>query len=102
MQKYELTEQTETDLISIWNYTANNWGKIQANNYFAKIENCFDKIVNNKIISKTPLARYKTLKSVKCEHHYIFFLQNNKTTIIAILHEKMDFIRRLENCLITT
>ena len=96
MHKYELTEQAEADIISIWRYTAKNWGKTQADNYFKKIENCFDKIANDKIVGKTPLAAYKKLKSVKCENHYIFFLKENKTIIIAILHEKMDFINRLE------
>ena len=32
----------------------------------------------------------------RCEHHRIFFHEGLEIVIIAILHERMDLIRRLE------
>ena len=97
MQNYQLTEQAELDILGIWRYTAKNWGRKQADYYFNQIENCFKKIAQDQVISKQPIEKYTKLKSVKCEHHYIFFITGKKPTIIAILNEKMDFISRLEN-----
>jgi len=95
MRNYELTLQAEDDLLGIWRYTAKHWGKPQADRYFGTIEACFNAIGAGEVRSKNPLPAYKNLKSVRCEHHYIFFLAAKKPIIFAILHEKMDFVARL-------
>ncbi len=48
-------------------------------------------------------ARSKTLEGLpdgirihRCEHHYIVWLDEVRPTVIAILHERMDFVRRLK------
>jgi toxin ParE1/3/4 len=94
--RYELTSEAEADLLNIWDYTAKTWGKAQADRYFAKIEDCFENIAAGKVRRKQPLAAYQHLRCVRCERHYIFFLTGNKSEILAILHEKMDFLSRLK------
>ena len=32
----------------------------------------------------------------RCEQHYIFFLPNEGPIVLAILHARMDFMRRLQ------
>ena len=33
----------------------------------------------------------------RCEHHHIVYLKEDRPIVIAILHERMDFVRRLRN-----
>ena len=33
----------------------------------------------------------------RCEHHYIVWLDEDRPIIIAILHERIDFMRRLKD-----
>ena len=32
-----------------------------------------------------------------CEHHYIVWLDGDRPVVVAILHERMDFVRRLKD-----
>ena len=96
MRGYELTAYAKKDLIAIWRYTCDTWGEAQADVYLYKIETGFSKIAKGKILGKQPLTSYAKLQSVRCEHHYIFFLTGDKPIILAVLHEKMDFIARLK------
>lgn len=95
MRNYELTCAAEDDVLRIWRYTAKEWGKQQADRYFGKIEECFETIAGGRARSKQPLATRPQLRSVLCEHHYVFFIEGQKPQIIAILHERMDFLERL-------
>ena len=99
MPRYKLTAGAKKDLIAIWNYTFDTWGEAQADNYLLKIEAGFVKIVKGEVAGKQPLPSYPKLLSVHCEHHYIFFLSLKNPIILAILHEKMDFIIRLKKIL---
>ena len=99
MQRYTLTAGAKKDLIEIWNYTFDRWGEAQADTYIRKIEVGFYKIVKATAVEKKPLLSYAKLRSIRCEHHYIFFLKGDKPIILAILHEKMDFIIRLQKIL---
>ena len=99
MRRYKLTAGAKKDLIAIWNYTFDTWGEAQADIYLGKIEAGFANIAKGTVTEKQPLSSYPKLHSVHCEHHYIFFLKTDKPIILAILHEKMDFIIRLKKIL---
>jgi plasmid stabilization system protein ParE len=90
-----LTAGARKDLIAIWNYTSDKWGEAQADNYLRKLEKGFITLTKGEAVVKNLLPSHATLGSTHCGHHYIFFLKRDKPVIIAILHEKMDFIRRL-------
>lgn len=97
MKTYKLTRQAEADLLEIWHYTAKTWGRMQADRYLRQLESCFKKIAKGEIVGKRPLSSYENLISVRYEHHYVFFLSGEQQVILAVLHEKMDFISRLKN-----
>ncbi len=40
-------------------------------------------------------VRGAVIRIHRCEHHYIVWLDEDRPVIIAILHERMDFMRRL-------
>jgi hypothetical protein len=57
----------------------------------------FDRIAQERISTKSLAGIPKHLRSVCCQHHYVFFMPGNPVIIIGILHEKMDFLARLAN-----
>ncbi len=95
--RYTLTEHAKEDLIEIWNYSAERWGESQADQYLRTLERGFERIAKGELISKRPLPHFETVRSARCEHHYVFFLSSSPIIILAVLHEKMDFISRLKN-----
>ena len=97
MPSYDLTLAAEEDLRGMWRYTYETWGFEQAERYFDRIEACCDTL-------RSETARSKTLEGVpdgirlhRCEHHYIVWLDQERPVIVAILDERMDFVRRLKD-----
>lgn len=96
MQGYGLTLDAEEDLRGVWRYTFAKWGPDQADRYLGQMEACFEAISHDRAQSKS----FETLPTgvciLRCEHHYIFWLTGERPIIVAVLHEKMDLVRRLK------
>ncbi len=90
---YELTPAAEADVKEIARYTMQKWGS----NYAELLEGCFQHIAKASIISRPFSKRLPQVKSVKCEHHYAFYLLSaaGKPVIIAVLDEHTDMLSRL-------
>lgn len=95
MRSYDLTLAAEEDMRGIWLYTYETWGVDQAEAYFNQIEACCESVGDG-------TARLKVLDGLpdgvrihRCEDHYVVWLTGGRPIIIAILHERMDFMRRL-------
>ncbi len=99
MKPYILTPAAERDFDEIWHYTYKKWGQNQANRYLDLLEESCSKIHRDKALWKTFDSIREGLKSLKCEHHYIFFKHNehNIPVIIAVLHERMNWVNRLKS-----
>jgi len=99
MRPYELTKDAEADLEGIARYTIEEWGEAQAENYFGKISQCFKKIANERVASRTFSEKFPDAQVVRCEHHYIFYIHpaGEKPIIFAVLHERMDMLARLKD-----
>ena len=95
MSRYKLTKVAEEDIYDIVRYTAKKWGVKQAEKYKAQLKKCFSNIARDKVFSRQILATPPVYMH-QCEHHYIFYLKQTPTVIIAILHSKMDLMKRLE------
>jgi toxin ParE1/3/4 len=95
--KYKLTPAAEDDLVDIWKYTARTWSREQATRYHHQLETCFNRIAQGRISSKSVAGIPKSLRLVRCQHHYVFFMPGDPVIVVAVLHEKMDFLSRLEN-----
>ncbi len=94
---FKLAHTAKADLSDIARYTAGKWGKRQALKYASLLDQCFQRIAEGKDISKTILPHNDVVRVCRCEHHYIFYLnQENGPIILAILHERMDLIERLK------
>jgi len=99
MPPYQLIPAAEDDLREIARYTLKQWGKAQSLRYAALLEQCFMEIAGRSRLFRTPLERYPFLRVSRCQHHYVFYLhlESQPPRIIAVLHEKMDMLRRLAN-----
>ena len=98
MIRYELTTDAEADLKKIARYTLKTWGKKQSLKYAELLEVCFETIANRTVIARVFSKNYSQMKFTRCEHHYVFYMdfENRPPCIIAVLHESMDIVSRLE------
>ena len=97
MPFYDLTLAAETDLRDIWRYTYKTWGFDQAEKYFDQIEACCEAVGDGRARSKVLEGLQEGVHIHRCEHHFIVWLAGARPVIIAILHERMDFVRRLKS-----
>jgi toxin ParE1/3/4 len=103
MRPYDLTRAAEADLRDIAHYTLRQWGKLQQQRYAGLLEACFQGIAHNTVISRTFSERYPRVRFTRCEQHYVFYIlpEGQKPRILAVLHERMDFLARLADRLAT-
>ena len=101
---YNLTQYSESDLKEIARDTLKRWGKKQTAIYARKLDECFYNIAEEKVISRSFSKRFPQVKSVKCEHHYVFYIQqkDSRPIIIGVLYEHMDILTRIANRLSNT
>ena len=97
MPSYDLTLAAETDLRDIWRYTYKTWGFDQAEKYFDQLEACCEAVGDGRARSKVLEGLQEGVHIHRCEHHFIVWLAGTRPVIIAILHERMDFVRRLKS-----
>jgi toxin ParE1/3/4 len=94
---YDLTLGAEEDLRAIWSYTYETWGADQADRYLDQIEACCDAMAAGRARSKTLDQLPEDVRIFRCEHHYVVWLVAPRPIILAVLHERMDFVRRLKD-----
>lgn len=90
---YKLTPAADQDIIEIWHYTREMWGKKQANRYLGRIEKCLIDLVAQPGLGK-PRDEIRTgYRSFQMDHHLIFYRQNfqKQIEVVRILHERMDY-----------
>ena len=96
---YVFHPAAEAELREILRYTRKNWGEAQAKKYAAKLRECIQALASDQKPFKNMSELYPALRMAHCESHYVFCLprQNAPALIVAILHERMDLVARLEH-----
>lgn len=93
---YTLSVAAEEDLFNIVLYTAENWGTEQARTYTQKLADCMEKLSAGQGACKQLHDFSPPIRVKHCQHHYLFGQEANDTfLILAILHERMDFMTHL-------
>jgi toxin ParE1/3/4 len=91
MVKYRPTPEAKKDLLKIWDYTVEVWGKQKAEQYLLNIESKLELLAANPELSKNRPELNRDYYSFPAEKHIIFFLKNiNHIQIIGILHGRKD------------
>ncbi|CAG0909162.1 unnamed protein product [Cyprideis torosa] len=94
-REYGVSDKTN-DIGDIAAYTLERWGYKQARIYVEKIETGIAKLASKELPYKQ-LSQFTPPVLIKhCEHHYIFAQkEEDYLLVIAILHERMDFISKI-------
>ncbi len=97
MTAYILTAEAESDLRLVIRYTGAQWSAAQIRRYVSTLERGIANLGEGKGPSKDMSALYPALRMTRCEHQYIFCLlrEDAPALIVAILHERMDLMKRL-------
>lgn len=95
MTGYKITLAAEDDLRGIWRYTLDTWGPEQADRYLDQIKDCCDAIGTGRLRPRSSERLPDGVSVHRCQHHYIFWIIIDIPVVIAVLHEKMDVVRRL-------
>lgn len=97
MAKYHLTNKATSDLLGIWDYTAETWSERQAEKYYSHIIETCKQIAENPKIGKEYFEVKMELLGFKTGKHIIFYetIDKNEVKIIRILHERMDLENRI-------
>jgi toxin ParE1/3/4 len=97
MPSWMLSADALRDLREIRRYTEREWGNQQALKYRVQLRACAERLANQPTSGKN-MSELKTgLRSLRCQHHYIFcmFAAETPPLVVAIFHERMDLITRI-------
>lgn len=97
MPSYILSLSAQLDLEDILQYTFDNFGASQMLKYNDFLIEGFEKIAKQDGTYKRVNEQDIEVRSLHCQKHYIFAIEGIETSviIIAILHERMELMKRL-------
>lgn len=88
---YEISKLALKDLDEIWEYTAKQWSKQQANKYYKEIFYFIGKISKNYELGRSIDEIKKGHRRLNIKSHMIIYkTSGNKVLIDRILHQNMD------------
>jgi len=86
------------DFLSIRKYGIETWGRAQADRYEKLLETCCHAIHSGSITTQDSVVMDRPYAMARCRHHRIFFIREEANTIVlAVLHERMDLVRHMED-----
>ena len=91
INNYILTNEADSDLSDIFDYTENEFGYNQAVKYLSNLKTALSKISKNPAIGRKRKDLKKGIFSVPEQSHVIFYLINKEVLIIVrVLHSSRD------------
>jgi toxin ParE1/3/4 len=93
--KFLLSQQADSDIDAIWDYTVGRWGVEQAIRYHRAIEAACNALARGELPSKAVTKMSEVFRMARCQHHYLIYFAGNPIRIIGVLHEKMDIVTRV-------
>lgn len=98
MPDYKIIPSAEKEIEHILDYTITNHGPDQMLKYRDQLISCIENIASETGFYKTLKRKNKVLRYLHCQKHYIYALvrKNKPVLVIALYHEKMDIIKRLD------
>lgn len=96
MAEYRLTPDAHKDLEQIAQYTAAQWGSAQQERYARRLLAGIELLLKGDPRIRRPIPDRPEFLVVKCEHHFLCALEDRPLIVVAVLHERMDLMARLE------
>lgn len=92
IKRYVLSDEADSDINAIFDYTESEHGFDQAVRYLNDLEAVFQKLIMNLLIGKNRDDIKKGLFSLPEQEHTIFYrILNDKIRIVRVLHSSRDF-----------
>jgi toxin ParE1/3/4 len=96
MRRSRLSPAARSDLDEIWTYSAERWGMDRADRYIRDLIGVAEKIASGKRRGRACDDIRPGYFRCTCQSHVIFYkLTAGSVDVIRILHQRMDFTRRL-------
>ena len=93
---FYFTKASRKDLKDIWRYTYKNWGEKQADSYLLGIQSTCVELSKSPTIGRLFHDLEVEVRVYRYKKHYIFYFEKDiSIKIIAVIHEKMDVIRKI-------
>jgi toxin ParE1/3/4 len=87
--------EAEEDLISIWQFGANEWSPEQADKHLHDIEDICDRLRDDPKLGHKRDDLIPGMRSMYVSPHLIFYqISAGKVTIVRVLHERFDMTVR--------
>jgi|TARA_R110002126_G_scaffold246030_3_gene389080 toxin ParE1/3/4 len=91
IQCYKLSEEAESDISSLYDYTYDNFGLDQTIDYLQGLEQCLETILNNPDIGKQRAEIRDGLRSFLYEKHTIFYrIHSDYIRIVRVINSNRD------------
>ncbi|MDJ0683589.1 MAG: type II toxin-antitoxin system RelE/ParE family toxin [Alphaproteobacteria bacterium] len=96
MAEVRLSPAAYADLKTIAAYTAKKWGADQRTRYLVKFDKIFIRLAEQPAMGRPRDALRPGYRSVSVGRHVVFYrILPDGVEVVRILHESMDFSRRL-------
>jgi toxin ParE1/3/4 len=93
---YLLSPTALADLGEIWDYTARNWGEIQADRYVLAIREACEALAAGRRQGVAIDAIRAGYRKLAIGSHFLFYrLTDAGLVVVRILHQRMDVTTRL-------
>jgi len=90
-------ERAKNDLIEIWAYTFEKWGKEQADGYIDKIKAMYRTLCDHPNIGSKEDHAKAGMRRMLVRRHMIYYrIFETHIEIVRILHERMDADKQLD------
>ena len=88
---YQLRQNAKDDLEQIWLYSAENWGKAQADRYLSQLFHSLNQLAQNPALGvKREDVRADYFSFSVLQHRVFYLLNTTGIDVIAIIHQRMD------------
>jgi len=96
MRRHRLSPAARSDLDEIWTYSVEHWGVDRADRYIRDLIGAVEQIASGKRRGRACDDIRPGYFRCACQSHVIFYKLTAATVdIVRILHQRMDFTRRL-------
>ncbi len=97
MYKLVKTSKAKNDLVAIWQYTYEEWGRERANAYLMELEVSLKLLLNNPMLYQERNEFDPPIRFMKFKRHIcIYLIIDFEVQVIRVLHENMDILNQMD------
>jgi toxin ParE1/3/4 len=94
---YELSVEAEQDIDSIFDYTEEKYGFVQAVKYVADFDNTFERLIQFPSLGRERPEIRQELRSINKDEHVVFYrILDDRIRIVRILYRQQDLPQHIK------